>query len=93
MIKEYVEKWSREAAQAQVTVAPDDTVHHCSPCSSNSDMPSDVCFRVESSEGKIGPELQELELISAGTVPKRPDSSVPRTRRRGTKYEPPPPTS
>ena len=66
-VKEYVEKWSREAAQAQVTVTPDDTVQHCSPCSPNHDMPSDVCFMLESSEGKMGPELKEFESPSAGT--------------------------
>ena len=66
-VKEYVEKWSREAAQAQMTVTPDDTVQHCSPCPPNPDMPSDVCFRLESSEGKMGPELKELESPSAGT--------------------------
>ena len=31
-IKEYVDKRSREAAQAQVTVTPVDTAQHCSPC-------------------------------------------------------------
>ena len=93
VIKEYVEKRSREAAQAQMTVTPDDTVQHCSPCSPNPDMPSDVCFRLESSEGKMGPELKELESPSASTGLERPDSSVPRTRGRGTKDEPPPPAS
>ena len=53
-IKEYVEKRNREEAQAQVTVTPMDTVQHCSPCSPNPDMPSDVYFKLESSEGKIG---------------------------------------
>ena len=57
-IKEYVEKRSREEAQAQVIVTPVDTVQHCSPCSLNPDMPSDVLFRLESSEGKMGPELK-----------------------------------
>ena len=33
VIKWYVEKRSCEAAQAQVTVTPLDTVQHCSPCS------------------------------------------------------------
>ena len=32
VIKRYMEKRSREAAQAQVTVTPVDTVQHCSPC-------------------------------------------------------------
>ena len=66
-IKEYVEKRSREAAQAKMTVTPDGTVQHCSPCLPNPDMPSDVCFRLESSEGKMGPELKELKSSSAGT--------------------------
>ena len=44
VIKRYVDKRSREATQAQVTVTPDDTVQHCSPCSPNPDMPSDVCL-------------------------------------------------
>ena len=66
-VKEYVEKRSREAAQAQVTVTPVDTVQHFSPCPPNPDMPSDVYFRLESSEGKMGPELKELESPSAGT--------------------------
>ena len=77
MIKEYVEKWSREVAQAQVTVTPYDSVQHCSPCSPNSDMPSNVCFRVESSEGKMGPELKKLEPISAGTGPEKPGQQFP----------------
>ena len=33
VIKRYVDKRSREATQMQVTVTPDDTVQHCSPCS------------------------------------------------------------
>ena len=66
-IKEYVEKRSRKEAQAQVTVTPVDTVQHCSPCSPNPDMLSDVCFTLESSQGKMGPELKELESPSVGT--------------------------
>ena len=66
-VKEYVEKWSREAAQAQVTVTPVDTVQHCSPCPPNPDMPSDVCIKLKSIEGKMDPELEELESPSAGT--------------------------
>ena len=67
VIKRYVEKRSREAAQAQVTVTPVDTVQHCSPCTLNPDMPPDACFKLESSEGKMGPELKELESPSTGT--------------------------
>ena len=50
MIKRYVEKRCHEAAQAQVTVTPVDTVHHCSPCPLNPEMPPDVCMRLESNE-------------------------------------------
>ena len=92
-IKEYVEKRSREAAQAQMTVTPDDTVRHCSPCSPHPDMPSDVCFRLESSEGKMGPELKKLESPSAGTGFETPGQQCPLIEGRGTKDEPPPPAS
>ena len=77
VIKRYVEKRSREAAQAQMTVTPDDTVQYCSPCSPNPDMPSDVYFRLESSEGKMGPELKELEPPSAGTSLESPEQQCP----------------
>ena len=46
ILERLVEKRSREAAQAQVTVTPVDTVQHCSPCPLNSDMPPDVCFKL-----------------------------------------------
>ena len=72
MIKRYVEKRSREAAQAQVTVTPIDTVQHCSPCTLNPEMPPDICFKLESNEGKMDPELKELESPSAGTGPETP---------------------
>ena len=77
MIKRYVEKRSRKATQAQVTVTPVDTVQHCSPCPPNPDMPSDVCFRLESSEGKMGPELKELESPSVGTGLETPGQQCP----------------
>ena len=42
-IKRYVERRSREAARAQVTVTQVDTVqHHCNPISPNPDRPSGV---------------------------------------------------
>ena len=72
VIKRYVEKRSREAAQAQVAVTPVDTVQHCSPCPLNPDMTSDVCFKLESNEGKMDLELKELESSSAGTGLKTP---------------------
>ena len=67
VIKRYVKKRSREAAQAQVTVTPVDTVQYCSPCTLNPDMPPDVCFKLKSNEGKMDPERGELESSSAGT--------------------------
>ena len=76
-VNEYVEKRSLEAAQAQMTVTPDDTVQYCSPCSPNPDMPSDICFRLKSSERKMGPELKELESPSAGTVLETPGQQCP----------------
>ena len=93
VIKEYVDKRSREATQAQVTVTPDDTVQHCSPCSPNPDMPSDVCFRLENSEGKMGPELKKLESPSAGTDLETPGQQCPPNEGIWTKDEPPPPAS
>ena len=66
VIKRYVEKRSREAAQTQVTVTPVDTVQH-SPCSPDPDPSPDVCVHLENAEGKMGPELEDLEPPSAGT--------------------------
>ena len=43
VIKRYVEKRSREAAQAQVTDTPVDTVQYCSPCSPDPE-PSPRCM-------------------------------------------------
>ena len=77
VIKRYVEKRSREAAQAQVTVTPDDTVQHCSPCSPDADMPSDVCFKLKSNEGKMDPKRAQLESPSAGTGLETPGQQCP----------------
>ena len=77
VIKLYVEKRSCEAAQAQVTVTPVNTVQHCSPCQPNPDNPSDVCFKLENSEGKMGPELKKLESPSAGTGLETPGQQCP----------------
>ena len=75
MIKRYVEKRSRKAAQAQVTVTPDDTVQHCSPCSPSPDMPLGVCFKLKSNEGNI--DRVELESPSAGTGLETPGQRCP----------------
>ena len=77
LIKRYVEKPSRETAQAPVTVTPVDTVQHGSPCPLNPEMPPDVCMKLESNEGKMDPELKELESPSAGTGLKMPGQQCP----------------
>ena len=77
VIKRYVEKRSREAAQAQVTVTPVDTVQRCSPCSPNSKPSLSVYVKLEKTEGKMGPELKELESSSAGTGLETPGQQCP----------------
>ena len=63
VIKRYVERRSRDAAQVTV-----DTVQHCSPCSLNPETPSDVHVKMEEKdEGNMDPELKELKSSSAGT--------------------------
>ena len=46
VIKRYVEKRSREAAQAQATVTPVDTVQHSSPCPLDLEPSPDVCINL-----------------------------------------------
>ena len=77
MIKRYVEKRSREAAQAQVTVTQVDTVQHSSPCSPDPEPSSSVSAKLENTEGKMGPELEELEFPSAGTGLETPGQQCP----------------
>ena len=67
VIKRYVEKRSREAAQAQVTVTPVDTVQHCSPCPLDPEPSSSVYVKSENNEGKMDPERGELRSSSAVT--------------------------
>ena len=74
-IKQYVERRSREAAQ--VTATPVSTAQHCIPRSPNPEMPSDVCVSLESNEGKMDPELTELEPPSAGTGLETPGQQCP----------------
>ena len=75
-LKRLVEKRGREAAQVTVT-PPVDAVQHCSPCPPNPDMPSDVCFKLKSIEGKMDPERGELESPSAGTGLETPGQQGP----------------
>ena len=60
-----------------MTATPDDTVQHCSPCLPNPDMPSDVCFKLKSNEGKMDSERGELEPPSAGTGLETPGQQCP----------------
>ena len=66
VIERHVEKRSREAAQAQVTVTQVDTVQHSSPCSPDPEPSSSVYVKLENTEGKKGPELEELDLETPG---------------------------
>ena len=77
VITRYVEKRSREAAQAQVIVTPVDIVQHCSPCSPDPKPSSSVCVKLENTEGKMGPELEELESPPAGTGLETPGQQCP----------------
>ena len=60
-----------------MTVTPVDTEQHCSPCPLNPDMPSDVCFKLESNKGKMDPKLKKLESSSAGTGLETPGQQCP----------------
>ena len=75
MIKRYVARRSREAAQ--VTVTPVSTVQPCVPRYLNPEMPPDLCINLESNEGKMDPELKELEPPSAGTGLETPGEQYP----------------
>ena len=75
-IKRYMERRSREAAQ--VTVTPVSTAQPCIPCSLNPETPSDVYVSMEENdEGRMNPELTELEPPSAGTGLETPGQQCP----------------
>ena len=71
------EKAESRRGVGQVTVTPVDTVQHCSPCSPNPDMTSSVYVKLENTEGKMGPELEEPESPSAGTGLETPGQECP----------------
>ena len=77
VIKRYVEKRSREAAQVQVTVTQVNTVQHSSPYPLDPEPSSDACLNLENNEGRMDPELDELKSSSAGTGPKTPGQQCP----------------
>ena len=96
VIKRYVEKRNREAAQAQVTVTPMDTVQRCFPCPLDPEPSSSVYVKLENTEGKMGPELEKLESPSAGTGLETPGQQCPPNEEMwetGRTTEPPPPAS
>ena len=78
-IKAYAEKRSRdEATQVQVTVTQVNTVQHASPYPLDLEPSPDVCVKLENTEaGKMGPELEELESPSAGTILETPGQQCP----------------
>ena len=77
VIKKYVEKRSREAAQAQVNVTPVGTLQHSSPCPLDPEPSPDVCGNLENNEGRMDPDLEELESPSAGTGLETPGQQCP----------------
>ena len=77
VIKEYVGKQSREAAQVQVTVMQVNTVRHSSPYPLDPEPLPDVCVNLENTEGEMGPELEELKPSPAGTGLKTPGQQYP----------------
>ena len=54
-----------------------DTVQHSSPCPVDPEPSSSVCVKLKNTEGKIGPELEELEPPSAGTGLETPGQQCP----------------
>ena len=76
-IKEYVDKRSREAAQVQVAVTQVDTVQHSSPWPLDPEPSSSVYVKLKNTEGKMGPELVELEPPSVGTSLETPGQQCP----------------
>ena len=67
VLKRLVEKRSRKAAQAQVTVTPVDTIQHCRPSPQTPEPLPDVCVKFENNEGRMNPERGVFESSSAGT--------------------------
>ena len=74
VIKLYVERRSREEAQAQMTVKPVDTIQHCSLISQTPEPPSGVHFNLENEERM---ELDELKSSSACTGLETPGQQCP----------------
>ena len=65
ILKRLVENRDREALQGTVTQV--NTVQHSSPYPLDPEPSPSVYVELENAEGKMGPELEELESPSAGT--------------------------
>ena len=72
-----MEKRSREAAQAQVTVTLVDTVQYCSPSPQTPEPSPDVCIKLENNEGRMDSKRGKLEPPSAGTGLETPGQQCP----------------
>ena len=77
VIKRYVERQSRKAAQVTVTLVS--TVQYCVPRLLTPEIPPDVCVNLEEKdeEGRMNPEPTELESPSAGTGLETPGQHCP----------------
>ena len=60
-----------------MTITPVDTVQDSSPCPFDPEPSLSVYVKLESSEGKMGPKLKELEPPSAGTGLETPGQQCP----------------
>ena len=76
VIKEYVEKRSREAVKVQVNVTHVNTVQHSSLCPLDPEPSPSVNVELENAEGKMGPELEEL-ILPSGTGLETPGQQCP----------------
>ena len=69
--------WKSRREAAQVTVTPVDTVEHSNPRPLDPEPSPSVYVKLENAEGKMGPELDELESPSAGTGLETPGQQCP----------------
>ena len=67
VLKRLVEKRSREAARAQVTVTLVDTVQYDSPSPQIPKPSPNVSVKLENNKGRMDPERGELDSLSVGT--------------------------
>ena len=91
VLKRLVEKQGRKATQ--VTVTPVDTVHTVAPARKLLNHRQMYVLSWRTTRGGWTQSEASSNHHQLVRVLKRPDSSVPRTRGRGRKDEPPPPAS